>query len=413
MKTLKLNNGLTIIFDKTEEDFVNLSYVVNKGALDEPEDCRGIAHLAEHMVFKGTANRNKNQLWVDVQRYGGNMNAWTTDNHIAFYVTILKEYWKEGLDVISDIVWNNTLPQEEFELEKSVVIEELRMYQDDGVCRVNELCYQTMYPNAENHWYTAGTPESVETITLQQLRKFIKNFFIPTNLTLFVIGNVEEEKIVEFLEEYLQDYKFPTSSEEYREIVSELTISEGEDFMTSNQSHLLCYFPLKINDLKEYYLAKFASFILGSGFCSRLMVIREEYGYAYTVKSSVEYSKEEPSFEGIYVGLNLDNVPKTIELIKENIDKLIEDGITEDEFEAVQNTFISNLKQSIMFCEDKNELYISLYIQDITLNIDKHIKILNDITKEEVETFIKNNYSSKIGTALIKQVMEGEMEIGE
>ena len=105
-----LQNGLTIITEPMDGDFVNVAYYVNKGSIDEPEDCLGIAHLAEHEVFKGTANRNKDEVWEDVQKYGGEMNAYTAENSTAFFCTILKEYWDKALDVISDIVFNNTIP---------------------------------------------------------------------------------------------------------------------------------------------------------------------------------------------------------------------------------------------------------------------------------------------------------------
>jgi predicted Zn-dependent peptidase len=186
MKSTTLNNGLEIITDKRNEDFVNIAYMIDKGSMDEPDDKLGIAHLTEHMVFKGTANRDKDQIWEDVSKFGGSMNAYTAENHTAFYCTILKEYWEEALDVLSDIVWNNTLPEEEFDLEKSVVVEELKMYSDEGKHVVLDLLTKTIFPDIENRWNNGGTPETVSEITREDVSEYIENYFIPKNIKIVI-----------------------------------------------------------------------------------------------------------------------------------------------------------------------------------------------------------------------------------
>ena len=226
MKKTILDNGLTVITEQTDEDFVSMGYIVNKGSFDEPNDCLGIAHLAEHQVFKGTANRDKDEIWLDVQQYGGDMNAYTAENSTAFHCTILKEYWKTALDVISDIVFNNTIPEEEFELEKSVVIEELNMYHDDATHRVMENITKTIFRKYANRWTNGGTPETVRNITREQLINFINSNYIPSNITLMVTGNVKHEQICEFVSDYLEGYEFAKTSINNRVVNPIITIED-------------------------------------------------------------------------------------------------------------------------------------------------------------------------------------------
>ena len=404
MKKTILDNGLTVITEQTDEDFVSMGYIVNKGSFDEPNDCLGIAHLAEHQVFKGTANRDKDEIWLDVQQYGGDMNAYTAENSTAFHCTILKEYWKTALDVISDIVFNNTVPEEEFELEKSVVIEELNMYHDDATHRVMENITKTIFRKYANRWTNGGTPETVRNITREQLINFINSNYIPSNITLMVTGNVKHEQICEFVSDYLEGYEFAKTSINNRVVNPIITIEDNVDTIEGIQSTMVAVWETKSSNTKETLINEIIAHVLGGGFGSRFMDIREKYGYAYTVRAdTMTFDLNEPSLMFCYTALNKNNIEKTKELIVEKLNDL-DKGITQKEFNHAKAFLTSDFKKAFRCCEDANSFKLDQYAVHDTIDKDVIIDTLNSIDLNDVNEFIKDMCRDmKIGFIVVEQ----------
>lgn len=390
-----LNNGLTVLTNTTNEDFVSIAYVVNKGAHDEPLDALGIAHLAEHVVFKGTANRDYKKLWEDVEQYGGSMNAMTTYSHTAFTCTILKEYWKVALDVLSDIVWNNTIPDDEFELEKTVVVEELKMYRDDGERRVFDLCNETVYKDYPNRRTNGGTPETVQAITRNQLVDFINNNYIPKNTTVIVSGNVSHEDIVSFVDNYIDGYEFAEKPETHCVEVQNVNIAEdvSEPFH-GTQTHMIAYWPIQFTSLKDYLVTMITCKVMGGSFGSRFMEIRERYGFAYVVSCCTSLSNihEIGNMMMCYTASNKQNIQKIQELIIENIKSVVADGITEKEFERAKNCCISGIKREFIFCDDYVGFIFTNMMYDLPFDENDVISTLESITMSDVQDFICKNF---------------------
>ena len=395
MKTTILDNGLKIITDETDGDFVTASYFVNKGSIDEKESTLGIAHLAEHMVFKGTTTRDKNEVWEFVQRNGGELNAYTSTNSTCFHCTSLKEFGFDAVEIVSDLVWNNTIPQEEFELEKSVVIEELKMYHDDAEHRVYDLSTKTLFNKYKNRWSNGGTPETVSKITRDDMIEYINRVFVPKNITVCVTGNIKHEDVVDYISAYIEGYEFSNSNENYRDVVDELNLADGFETIDGTQSTMFAVWETKINNERELMINSILSKILGGGFGSRMMPIREVYGYAYTVYSNYEFnSYDDKAYCFVYAGLNKDNIEVTKQLIADNLDKFISDGITEAEFNQAIVRNISSLKKNKCFCEDLNDFKLSQLSFGGSLSVDDLIEILDTLTLEEVNEYIKNVFSN-------------------
>ena len=395
MKTTILDNGLKIITDETDGDFVTASYFVNKGSIDEKESTLGIAHLAEHMVFKGTTTRDKNEIWEFVQRNGGELNAYTSTNSTCFYCTSLKEFGFDAVEIVSDLVWNNTIPQEEFELEKSVVIEELKMYHDDAEHRVYDLATKTLFNKHKNKWSNGGTPETVSKITRDDMIEYINRVFVPKNITVCVTGNIKHEDVVDYISAYIEGYEFSDSNENYRDAVDELNLVDGFETIDGTQSTMFAVWETKINNERELMINSILSKILGGGFGSRMMPIREVYGYAYTVYSNYEFnSYDDKAYFFVYAGLNKDNIEVTKQLIADNLDKFISDGITEAEFNQAIVRNISSLKKKKCCCEDLNDFKLSQLSFGGSLSVDDLIEILDTLTLEEVNEYIKNVFSN-------------------
>ena len=128
---MKINNINIITQLNDISDLVTISYVVNVGSYDEDEKNLGITHLIEHLLFKGTNNMTANEINKYIEKLGGSMNAYTSYTKTKFYCTVPSKYWKEATIFLNDLIFQNTIPEDQFDLEKDVVLNELRMYDDD------------------------------------------------------------------------------------------------------------------------------------------------------------------------------------------------------------------------------------------------------------------------------------------
>jgi len=400
-----LDNGLTIITDKKDGDFVTAAYYVDVGSIDENENTRGIAHLTEHLVFKGTATRDKNELMREIQDYGGEINAATTEMYTYFYSTILKEYWKTVLEIVSDIVWNNTIPEEEFELEKSVVIEELKMYDDDARDRVFSLMTKTLFKDCKNRWNNGGTPETVSKITREQVIDFISKNYIPKNITVCFTGDVEHQEIVSFVKNYIDGYEFSQTSYSHRKKITQLNIENAKEKLDGTQSTMIAVWNTIMKNVKDMFVCQFATTILGGGWGSRMMEIREEYGYAYTVTSTFDtYGFDDVSYVGIYVGLNKENIPKTKEIILENLKKLNTQGITQQEFMQAKRRMMSSLKRNYITCDDRTLfMFDSLCLKFDIFEEQDYVNLIEEITFDDVNNYVKNWNIDNIAFMIMEQ----------
>ena len=411
--TKKLKNGLKICIEHINSDFVTIGYYVNIGAFDEPLNCLGIAHLTEHLVFKGTLNRPANIIFTEIERLGGSMNAYTTETHTVFYVTILKEYWKEAIDVLSDIIWNNTIPEEEFGREKDVVLEELKMYNDDGQRHIMDVMTKTAFINTPNKWNNGGTIQSVSAITRQDVADFIDNFYVPQNITLYVTGDLQEEDFITFVQDYTDQYSFNEEIISYRDDTKKVVISNVQEDFDATQSHLVMYFPFTFNEnLHDLIITELAQDIFGNGFGSRLMEIREKYGYAYTIFCDNFLTKPD-SLIYVYVGLNKNNIDKTKRLMLEKMEEIREHGITEEEFDTAYNCLKTQLKTKALFTESMNDFRISLMGNNIDCNdssFQNIIQQIESVSLEEINAFYKNTFNpDNVGFIELLQTKSGDI----
>lgn len=173
--------------------------------------------------------------------------------------------------------------------------------------------------------------------------------------------------------------------------------------MVGSQSHLVAYLPIKIDNEKDDFMAQMFCDIMGDGFGSRLMEIREKYGYAYTLGCSYIYYPNDVALMYCYVGLNIDNIEKTKELIIENFNKVKEEGITNNEFESNMIGTLSDFKKAEIFCEDNNMDKINQIINEMPYDNKKNLKTLQSITKNDLQTFIDSNVINKIGFVVVEQ----------
>ncbi len=282
-KILTLDNGLRIVTEKNDRvKTCSIGVWIASGSAFETPQTAGTSHFIEHMLFRGSEKRSSLDIAVEMDEIGGIINAYTAKEMTCVYAHTLSEHMPKAMDIICDMIKNPKLSPEDVELEKSVICEELAMYEDSP----EDLCADYYYENA---WAGSmlgsnilGTVETINGMTAQKLAEHLGKFYVPERMVVSLAGNFDENEAVAICKEYFGSMKntgFPISSvtAEYNPCIATVK----KDFM---QNQLILGFPaLDLNDERRH-AASLMSSILGSASSSRLFQrIREELGLVYSV----------------------------------------------------------------------------------------------------------------------------------
>lgn len=205
MKTKTLSNGLVILYEKNtvnNKDAFHIN-VLTGSALEGPKE-KGINHLVEHLMFKASYKRTTKQISEELEQQGAIINAWTNYDNVCFHFECLPEKLEKCAEIYADMLLNKNLNKEEFEKEKSVVCQEIAMYEDDFEA-TNETNYFREFLGMDD---VAGSIKSVKAITLKQVNNFILNTYIPKNMVISVCSHLSFHKVCKIIEKYFNKCAF-------------------------------------------------------------------------------------------------------------------------------------------------------------------------------------------------------------
>ena len=197
----RLANGMELVTcSRDGANVVSIQCVVWAGSLDETIQERGVAHFLEHMLFKGTKTRGVGQIPVEIEKAGGDINAYTTFDKTVFHLTVPSTSATLGFDVLSDAIFESALDSVEFEKEREVILEEIRRGNDDPGVEVGRKIFSELYEGSEAERPVIGYAEEVERFTRQTLVEFWQRLYQPQNMSLLVVGNlstIEAKKLAD------------------------------------------------------------------------------------------------------------------------------------------------------------------------------------------------------------------------
>ena len=195
-----LPNGVRIVTENiTYVQSVALGIWVGVGARDEDDSVRGISHVIEHMLFKGTPTRNAQQIADEIDSVGGDINAFTSKENTCYYARILSEHVPLAVDVLTDMFLNSTLDAEEMGRELNVILEEIKRRDDEPDDLVHDLFTETLWPGHVLGKSVIGTPETVAALKPQNLRDYMARRYSPDTIVVAAAGNLNHEEIVEMV----------------------------------------------------------------------------------------------------------------------------------------------------------------------------------------------------------------------
>ncbi len=329
---ITLKNGLRIIGERIPHfRSVSVGFWVGSGSQYETPDEAGLSHFLEHMVFKGTEKRTTRQIAEEMDKVGGQLNAFTSKECTCFYAKVVDEHLPLAMDVLSDLVTAPIFDPAELEKEKGVVIEEINMSADDPEDSVHELLMLANYGDQPVARPILGTEEKIAAYSSEDLRAYWKKMYRPQNTVLALAGNYDWNAVVALAEKLLDKWS-PDAFESRACTTNPVPVTLLTKEKDIEQIHICLGFPaLPIGDERSYELSLFNS-VFGGAMSSRLFQkIREERGAAYTVYSYPN-AYTDSGMLSVYAGTNPDAAEEVYGLLLGEAKKLSSEGMTRDEF---------------------------------------------------------------------------------
>ena len=294
-----LESGLTIVTDQMDVHSTSIGVWIGSGSGKEKLNECGIAHMLEHMAFKGTVNRNAEEIAREIEDVGGDINAYTSKEVTAYYLKVLHENSDLGIDILADIIKNSTLPDEEIERERGVILSEIGQSFDAPDDRVFENFTATAFSDQSIGRPILGTRETVSTFQRSDLQDFFSSHYGLKNMVVVASGNVNENFFLESVKDKFSDIKHkvkPTYLE-----AKWIGGFKGEDRDLEQTQLVFGIEGLNNIDVDRYALRALA-IILGGGMSSRLFQeLREKRGLCYSIFSFTQMQSSSGVL-GFYAG---------------------------------------------------------------------------------------------------------------
>lgn len=389
IKNKTLDCGIRVVMEKIPYvQSVAIGIWTKAGSVDEDGDNLGISHFIEHMLFKGTETRTAKQIAEDIDKIGGQINAFTSKESTCYYVKSLTSNLERAADVLIDMFMNSKFDEDEMEKEKRVVYEEIHMVEDSPEDDAHDTLYEVLFKGAPLSTPILGNEKTIKNFSQDTIRTYIKKEYTKDNIIVAVAGNFDENQVCQFLEGKLKDLTAVKSDKIEKNLI--YTPHFKVKIKDIEQSHICIGTKgLKLND-ELYFAMSLLNNIMGGSMSSRLFQnIREEKGMAYSVYSFTS-SYINDGFYGIYAGVSHDMVEQAIGAITEELNLLRTKGVTDVELstakEQQKGNYIFSLESvsGRMASLGRNKLLIgkNLTAQEVTDKINgvtmDHIRAVSE-----------------------------------
>lgn len=319
-KITRLANGLRIVTDRIEDvKTVSLGVWVGVGARYENKENNGIAHVLEHMAFKGTKTRTAKQLSDMIEDVGGRMNAYTSKEITCYYVKMLSEHRHLGLSFLADILQNSVFPKEELEKEKGVIIQEINMNLDQPDDLVFDYFYDTAFKKQPMGMTILGTEKNIKSMTPEKLFGYMKDGYAFEKMVISAAGDVSHAAFVKEVEGLFKKFQ------KKQKATFEKGVYGGGNKIVHKkleQTNIVYGLPGISYFDEDYEVAKIFNAILGGGMSSRLFQeMREKRGLCYAVQS-FNLMQTDCGIFGIYTGTGPKTAKEALKVMKEELEKM-------------------------------------------------------------------------------------------
>lgn len=371
----KLKNGMSVLFEKRNLPIASVLISTKAGAAHETADKKGLAHFAEHMPFKATATRNTQELSSAIEKVGGILNAFTSDEITAFWCKIPSKHFSEGFEIISDLVQNPKFDRKDIEKERNVILSEISRCHDNPQHYLFDKTKGLLYGEPFG-MPVLGLKKTVSGIRREDFLKW-HGFCCPPNLTISVVGSVSFDDVknaAKCFGKTAMHFELPKPT------ISRKSGNFMEKRHGLDQSHFTLGLHMPTLRDEKRYSSEIFNAILGEGMSSKLFrEVREKRGLAYSVKSFLEQERDY-GHAIIYAGIEKKNVKKVKEIVLKEIKSI--GKTTKRELEDAKEQKIGNWELELESCD---KTAVSLAIQEMTTKAEDFYSYPEKISEARLE----------------------------
>ena len=343
-----LSSGLRVVLAPCEAESVAIGIFVNSGSRHEPARFAGISHFIEHMLFKGTPTRKPIDITRAIEWRGGNFNAMTGEEATCYYAHLPDEYLGEAVDILSDMYLRATIPDEEFDREKQVIVEEIKMYADEPDAVAMENLQRVLFPDSALGSPVAGTAESLAPMRPADLRRYIRSHYRPDNTVVVIVGSFDPDDALGIVSENFASFRKhagKTDDSAYAGCAVALPSSVSVEKDVQQVQLALGYRTFGISDPRKY-AATVMDAILGRGMSSRLFQeVREKRGLSYDISSRMQLFSDAGMFT-VTAGVDPCKAERALSTTDRELRRICERRVGSMELKRTKDFLVGNFRLS-------------------------------------------------------------------
>ncbi|MFW6279262.1 MAG: M16 family metallopeptidase [Bacillota bacterium] len=387
-----LPNGMRVIVKEIPDyPVAAVNIWVGAGGRHDPRGKSGLAHYFEHMLFKGTEERSKNEISREIESAGGNLNAMTGLEYTSYYIVVPSDNVSIAMDVQSDAVRNSQFPENEMNYERDVIEQEIKDRDSSPRTALLDASIQNLFAGTPYERPVIGDEDDLSDIKREDMIDFYEKYYVPNNMTLVVVGDVEAEDIFAKARKYYGDMEGSSVPSQEQVTIPELQeVEEIKKERDVEQSYLFMAFPGPRMGQPDAVALETAGIILGQGRASRLYSLLRDEKELVTSISSGYQSYADMGLFWIMAELPPENRDQVEDILRKEIEKMAEGEISEKELERAQ----SMVRSSFAFDAESNlDIALTMGQMETQASIKSAVnmvKTIESISEKEIKDAVSN-----------------------
>jgi len=362
-----LDNGIRVIHKEvTNTKVAHCGFMLDIGSRDESFKNQGIAHFWEHMAFKGTRKRKAFHIINRMDAVGGELNAYTTKEKIAFYASALDVYFEKAVELLTDITFDSIFPEKQIDKERKVILEEMAMYYDAPEDAIQDEFDHVVFKDHPLGMNILGTADSVRSFHRDDFRAFIKEHINSDKIVFCSVGNMSFKKVVKLAEKYLSQIPrlsggktrspftvYQPAQKEIKRSLTQAHCAIGRDAYPNTSEKRLPFFML-------------ANILGGPAMNSRLnLALREKHGFVYSIDASYQ-SYTDTGLFGIFFATEPSQLNKSIKLVNNELKRLKEKPLGAIQLKTAKEQLMGQLAMA-----EENNVSLMLMMGKSILDLER------------------------------------------
>jgi len=385
-KSDTLKNGLKVVTRPMNHmESVAIGIWIRAGGRYEDKATSGISHLLEHLLFKGTVSRDMKMIKQEIEGRGGSFNGFTAEEFTCYLVKLLSKDVELGIDILSDMVLNPRLSDEEIEKEKSVIIEEINMYKDIPSQHVHEILAEIMWPGQPLGLPLAGTVESVKSLTRENIAAYKDIFYNPGNMLAICAGKADEGNFLDLCRKYLSPAVSKEAPKFKKAVSAQTSPCLNLNYKDTEQTHVALGFHALDRSHPDKHAFSILNVILGANMSSRLFhIVRDELALCYEISSGIRKYEDTGAFT-VNAGVDDKKLIKALEVILEVLGSVKKASVPGEELARAKEYY----KGQLLFAlEDTMSLMLWLGEKAISgeesISVKKIMESIDKVNQEDL-----------------------------